>query len=56
MKIEDFIKNVIQQITAACDRDGVYMPQQIEFTIQINMQGEVCTKDDIAIATIKVQM
>ena len=56
MKISDFIKEVMKQIDEACSETGCQMPRSVEFTIQINSQGEVCNPDrgDIAVGTMRI--
>lgn len=56
MKISEFIKESMKQIKEACVHHGAEMPRSIEFTIQINSQGEVCNTDrgDVSIGTMKI--
>jgi hypothetical protein len=54
MKISEFIKEVMKQINDACAEQGAQMPKCVEFTIQINAQGEVCKAGDIAVGTMKI--
>lgn len=56
MKIEDFIKDMLKQIHSACAQDDAYMPREIEFSIQVNIKGEVCKPDDICVSTIRVKV
>jgi hypothetical protein len=56
MKISDFIKEVMKQINDSCAEHGSEMPRCVEFTIQINSQGEVCKTGDIAVGTMKISI
>ncbi len=56
MKIDDFIAQVLEQITSACRHTGIYNAKDIEITIQINDKYEVCSEGQVSIGTIRIQL
>lgn len=56
MKIEDFIREVMKQISASCNGGDIFCPRSIEFSIQVNSDGEICKPQDVAITTIKISL
>lgn len=56
MKIENFIQQVLEQITTACHKTGVFNAKDIEMTIQINDNGDVCREHEVAIASVRINL
>jgi len=56
MNLEDFIKECMRQLTAACSREGVYMPKDVEFSLALNAQGNICGPGELAVCNVKVRM
>lgn len=56
MKIEEFMKEVVRQINEACSEQNCSYPDVIEFVLQLNEKGDVCSPGDFCAATVRVEM
>lgn len=56
MNLEDYIKECLRQLTAACAQEGVYMPKDVEFCFVLNDRGNICKPGELAVCNVKVRM
>lgn len=56
MKLEDFIKECMRQLTAACKNEDVYSPKDVEFSLVLNAEGNICGPGELAVCNVKVRM
>jgi hypothetical protein len=56
MKVKDFIEEVLSQIHHGCASVNAQSPSKVEFTIQLNEDGNVCSTCDLSIANVKVEI
>ena len=54
MTLEEFIQHSIRQIKSGCFPLILDNPKSIEFSVQVNSDGDVCKEGQISVATIKV--
>lgn len=54
MKIEDYIKNALEQVRSGCNKAGCLPPEKVEFLIQLNAEGNVCGQGEMAVSSVKM--
>ena len=54
MKVNELVRDVIDQIKEGCKFSCVDYPHKIEFSIQINSKGEVCQPSDFPVSTLNL--